>query len=196
MANIEDRHIKSKEFKEQLNLNRYYIIIGMLSLLIMIVFPMFGSQVGLDYKFPTTWVGWTIYIITKLLVATCCFMIFYSFTNQAQVNSKDHPNYVKAKNILASLKDKDYIPRSPRQVLSKAYATKGVTLFISVFTALIGLSQAILTYNYVELLSYIITIIMSLGFGWSHMAKMEEYWCYEFLDYAERTNSDNNNVDI
>ena len=61
---------------------------------------------------------------------------------------------------------------------------------------------ALLKYDYIELISYIIVIVLGIIFGLLQMASAEDYWTNEFYDYAmmikkekekeEQTNGDSN----
>ena len=60
--------METKTIKEQLRQFTYYIIIAAISLLTIIVFPLIGSgsSISIEQCFPTTQVGWIIYIIESL----------------------------------------------------------------------------------------------------------------------------------
>ena len=169
----------------------YYWIIFLTSIVVLVFMPMVGSEAGLEFNIPTTTAGWILYIITKLLVAVLNVTIFFSFMQQAKLNVKDDPKYLKACEIMGRLKkEKEYIPKSPRVWERKQYVHKGFTIFVSTACSLVALANAFLTYDYMTLLTYAITIIMGLIFGLLQMATAEEYWTREFYDYARRLTED------
>ena len=114
----------------------------------------------------------------------------------------DDEKYKEALSIVRTLREKVYIPRDPKKWERKAYISKGITIFISSVITLIGLSNALLKYDYIELISYIIVIVLGIIFGLLQMANAEDYWTNEFYDYAmmikkekekeEQTNGDSN----
>lgn len=111
---------------------------------------------------------------------------------QAKVNVKDNENYKKARNILMKQKEKEVLPKSPNKWNSQQYIKKGSTIFITTGLSTIALTQAILTFDYVSMLTYLFTIIMGLIFGILQMKTAEEYWTDEYLQYAlmkERENA-------
>lgn len=165
----------------------YYWIIFLTSMVVLVFLPMVGSEAGLEFNIPTTTAGWILYIVTKLLVAVLNVIIFFSFMQQAKLNVRDDPKYVKACEIMGRVKkEKAYIPRAPRVWERKQYMHKGVTIFLTTAISVVALANAFLTYDYMTLLTYAITIIMGIIFGLLQMATAEEYWTKEFYDYAIR----------
>jgi hypothetical protein len=145
---------------------------------------MFGSEVGMAFTFPTTPAGWIVFIITQLLMAIVNVLIFHSFICQAKINIKDDPKYNEAKSILQLYILKSYVPRSLSQFSRREYGMKGVSIAIGTLLAGFALTQAILTYDYVRMLSYLFTITFGVIFGILEMKKWEEYYTGEFYDYA------------
>lgn len=165
----------------------YYWIIFLTSCVVLIFMPMIGSEAGLDFKIPTTTAGWILYITTKVLIAILNVVIFYSFMQQAKLNIKDDEKYLKACEIMGKVKkQKEYIPRNPRVWERRQYISKGFSIFISTAFSLVALANAFLTYDYLTLLTYALTIIMGIIFGLLQMANAEDYWTREFYDYAIR----------
>ena len=169
----------------------YYWIIFLATIVVLVFMPMVGSEAGIEFNLPTTRAGWILYIVTKLLVAILNVTIFFSFMQQAKLNVKDDPKYLKACEIMGKLKKpKEYIPMAPRAWERKQYVHKGVVIFASTAGSLVALANAFLTYDYMTLLTYAITIIMGIIFGLLQMAKAEDYWTREFYDYAIRLTED------
>lgn len=168
----------------------YYFIIGIISFVSLVFLPMLGSTMGLGWNIPNTTVGWIVWVATKLLVAILNVLIFYSFMQQAKINIKDNERYVEANNILRTIKVKDYIPRSPREWNIKQYSTKGVSIFFSTAMATVALSQAILTFDWISMLTYLFNVILGLIFGVIQMKTAEDYWTDEFWKYAKMVEED------
>lgn len=143
----------------------YYALIGLISLIACVFLPMLGSDVNLGFNLPNTAAGWVVYIVTKLLVATINILMFYCFMEQAKVNVKDDPNYIEANQIMHAMKQKTRLPRSPYEWNKKQYSGKGVTIFITTLLSAFALTNAILSFDLAEMLTYIFTIIMGLVFG-------------------------------
>lgn len=163
----------------------YYGLIIVISFLVLVFVPLIGSDANLGFSLPNTSAAWAIYIVKKLLVSVLNVMIFYCFMEQAKVNVKDNESYKAAKEILAKEKVREYIPRSPGSWQRQQYISKGVTIFLSTAVGTIALTNAILTYDYMSLLTYILVIFMGVVFGILQMKKAEEYWTTEFYDYAK-----------
>ena len=57
-------------------------------------------------------------------------------------------------------------------------------MFVLSVVSVIGLTQAILTFDVVSMMTYAFTIIMGIIFGILQMNATEEYWTVEFYNYA------------
>lgn len=169
---------------ETVKLYMYYAIIGLVSLISLIFLPMVGSEIGLDWNVPNTAVGWIVWVAVKLIVAVINVLIFYSFMQQAKVNVRDDPNYKWANEVMGKMRQKDFIPRSPHKFNSQTYGRKGTIIFITSALTTVALSQAILNYDWMAMLTYVFTIIMGIIFGILQMKASEEYWTTEYPRYA------------
>ena len=162
----------------------YYIIIGVVSFIALVFLPMIGSTVGLGWNIPDTVVGWIVWVGSKLIVSTLNVLIFHCFMCQAKINIKDNENYLRAREILTDVNLREIKPRSPGKWKAEQYGKKGVTIFITSSLAVVALTQAVLTFDYISMLTYLFTIIMGLIFGILQMKTAEEYWTREYLEYA------------
>lgn len=164
---------------------QYYGIIVIISILALFIIPLLGSEIGLVFNLPDTAAGWIVFIITKIMVGFLSFMIFHCFILQAEINVRDNPNYIEAKEILKLKNDEDQIkPRSPKEWSKQAYGKKGLSLFITSTVSAFGLTQAVLTFDLATMLTYLFTIVTSVIIGILQMNEKENYWCAEYLRYA------------
>ena len=162
----------------------YYILIGVISILVLVFVPMIGSEAGLGFNFPNTASGWIVYIMTKLIIAVLNISIFYCFLQQAKINIRDNDKYKQANEILLRESKKDYTPRSPKKWQSQQYKVKGLSIFIFSLLGCIALTNAILTYDYMSLLTYFLVLIIGLIGGILEMKNAEYYWTNEYYEYA------------
>lgn len=163
----------------------YYFIIGIISFISLTFLPMIGSEVGLGWNIPNTTVGWIVWVAIKLIVSILNVLIFHCFMCQAKLNIKDNEKYKEAREILQSMKDKEVLPRSPRKWNVEQYGMKGTTIFIGTALGTVALTQAILSFDYVSMLTYLFTIVLGLIFGILQMKNAEEYWTSEYWEYAQ-----------
>lgn len=163
----------------------YYLIIGVISLISLVFLPLVGSEVGLGWDLPNTSAGWAVWIVTKLIVSILNVLLFHCFMEQAKLNVKEDPRYKEAFDKLYKVANKVYNPRSPRQFNKKEYSTKAVTIFLFTALSTVALSSAILTFDYMSLLTYLFTIALGVVFGIIQMKKAEVYWTTEFCDFAD-----------
>lgn len=164
----------------------YYVLIGVLSLVCVFFLPMLGSEVGLDFVIPDTPAGWAVFVMTKLSSAVINVLLLVCFMNQGKLNIKDNPRYMEACKILDRVKDpRTKRPRSPRQYLGWTYGKKGTTIFLSSVASTFALTQAILTFDWVSLLTYLFVLIVGIVFGVLQMRNAEIYWTDEYYQYAQ-----------
>lgn len=168
----------------------YYFIIGIVSMIALCFLPMIGSGVGLDWATPDTVVGWIVWVVVKLIVAVLNVLIFHCFMLQAKINIKDNEKYIEAKEILRDNQVKEYIPRGPEAWNKQQYGQKGITIFITTALSTVALTQAMLTFDWMAMLTYLFTIVMGLIFGIMQMKTAEDYWTDEFWQYAKMVQKD------
>ena len=164
----------------------YYIIIGVVSLIALVFLPMIGSTADMGFKVPDSAVGWVVWIFTRIIVAALNMLIFYCFMEQAKVNVKDDPGYKEALKLLADATNdkREKLPRSPEKWQLQQYSRKGVLVFAATLLGTVALTQAILAFDWVTMLTYLFTIIMGIIFGVVQMKSAEAYWTEEFVRYA------------
>lgn len=162
----------------------YYFIIGIISFVALVFLPMIGSTIGLGWNLPNTTVGWVVWVAVKLIIATINILIFHSFMCQAKLNVKTDPKFVEANDILGKVKLKKYLPRNPAKWNAQQYGRKGTIIFFTSALTVIALTQAMLTFDWMSMLTYLFTIVMGLIFGILQMKSAEDYWTDEYWKYA------------
>lgn len=174
----------NEELKDKLRRNLYYIIIVILSLAVLIVMPFLRSDLSAGLLFPTTSAGWFLFWFEKISITAINLTIFTAFKKQGQVNIKDNEKYCKARELMNKVKAKKYSPLSPVKYQAKSYGKKGTTLVISTLASLVAITNMILRFDYLALISYCITILMAIVFGIFAMKNDELYWTEEYYYWA------------
>lgn len=176
------------DIRDKLSLNFYYVLIFILSLVVMVVAPMFNpnSDVSVGTMFPSTHIGWAIYVCTKLFVACVNLLLFHCFVKQARLNVRDNEKYIEACKIYEMYHPKEYTPRGPHEYFTQLYRRKGITIFITSVLSAVVLTNAILSFDLTAFVTYCMTILMGLIFGVLKMKEVEGYWTSEFYDAAIR----------
>lgn len=178
-----------KEIRRKLNDSAYFIMIGLISMLTVFLPPLFmgclSSDIGL--AFPKNLEGWILWTIMNVSTAIANISLLILFKLQAKKNARNDPNFKKANDILNRLSGvkEIFIPRSPQQMNARDYTKKVIAIVISTFTASITLTSLILSFSWMTLLSCLVSIIITLCVSWITMINNEEYWCEEYLLYAE-----------
>lgn len=162
----------------------YYLLIGIISILVLIFMPMLGSNIDGGFNLPQNGAEWSVFILTKLIIAILNIMIFYCFMQQAKINVKENEKYKLALDIVGKAKNKQKAPRSPSKWNAQQYGGKATSIFITSLASTIVFTQAILSYDWVSLLTYIFVLVIGVIFGILQMKDAETYWTTEFYQYA------------
>lgn len=174
---------KSKQRREAFRQYKNYGIIIVLTLVTVTLFPLLGTSVGMEANYPDTVPGWVVWVAIKIALCVDNIFIFQAFVDQAELNVQGEQRYIEARDIVRKYRVGKYIPMSPEQRNKKIFSKK---IIITVLTSLISvaLTEAILHYNFADLIAYTISMIMAVVFGVLSMADQEKYWIEEFYDYA------------
>ena len=174
----------------------YYVIIGIFTFIVLVFMPMLGSSLDGGLKLPEGKGAWIMFVITRVFIAITNIIIFYSFMQQAKLNVRNNEYYKAANEILLKTKNaKEKKPMSPKKWEASQYLKKGTTIALGTVFALFSLSQAILTYKYTDLISYVLLIFSATVFGIFQMKKAEIYWTTEYYRYAKMIEEENKPVE-
>lgn len=174
----------------------YYVIIGIFTFIVLVFMPMLGSSIDGGLKLPQGKGAWVMFVITRVFIAVTNIIIFYSFMQQAKLNVRNNKEYIEANEILLRVKNKrERKPMSPKKWETSQYLKKGTTIALGTVFALFSLSQAILTYKYTDLISYVLLIFLATVFGIFQMKKAEIYWTTEYYRYAKMVEEENKPVE-
>lgn len=185
MNNIDKRI----ELKESINKYAYYIMILLIALLAVFVPPLCLGAISGDFSlaFPTTPSAWVVWGIVNGSSIIANISILVLFKLQAKKNCLEHPNYIKAVEILdeVSKVNQVYIPRSPGQMDIEEYVKKVIFIILFTLGSFIAISNLIISFDILTLISTLISMITTLIVSWTSMLNNEEYWTKEYLMYAE-----------
>ena len=170
--------------KQNWRIYQNYIIIAILSLISVFFLPMLGSTLGIGFNIPNTAAGWIVWVLTKMCIVIVNILIFDQFVKQAKVNVRDNEQFKKAEEILNNVEKKAEDVKPAKEYISALYRKKGITLAITTVLSIFGLTNAILSFDWVSMLTYIFTIVMALIFGWITMNEAEEIWTDKHYKYA------------
>ena len=164
-----------------------YIIIAIISLIAVFFLPMLGSSVGIGLALPTTVAGWIVYILTKVCIVVINVLTLDQFIKQAKVNVKDNPRFIEADhyfNLNKLEEEEELLP--PSRYISRIYRKRMTTVTISTILGVFGLTQAILSFDWVSMLTYLFTIVSGLVYGWITMNDVENYWTDTYYKLMEK----------
>lgn len=162
-----------------------YIIIGIISFIALVFLPTIGSSAAVGIILPTTIAGWAVWITTKLIVAVINILIFHCFVMQGRDTAKETDEYKEAQKILKIINPKQKTKiLAPEIWTAREYKTKGLTIFLTSAASVFALSQAILTYDWISMLTYLFVIIFGIVFGILEQRKVFDKWSVGYLEYA------------
>ena len=197
LENQEDDRQSTRRVLDAINKQYlYYVIIGVFTFIVLVFMPMLGSSLDGSLKLPEGKGAWIMFVITRIFIAITNIIIFYSFMQQAKLNVRNNEYYKAANEILIRTKNsKEKKPMSPKKWETSQYLKKGTTIALGTVFALFSLSQAILSYKYTDLISYVILIFSATVFGIFQMKKAEIYWTTEYYRYAKMIEEENKPVE-
>lgn len=109
---------------------------------------------------------------------------------------RDNEYYIEANEILRRISNKkEYRPRSPKEWNRKEYGTKSISIALTSILSAVGLTQAVLTFDWISMLTYIFTISMGIIFGVIQMNHAEVYWTGEYWKYAKMCEKEEQEVE-
>lgn len=187
---IEERQARNEKLKSISG----YLIIAIILLLVMFVVPVIAGGIygDLGYYLPSSMIGWIVFWAIRGGTIVGNIAVFILFKQQARINSANHPNYIKAQNILNRQNGrKGFVPRSPHQMNRSEYLTKGITMTVFTAAESITIGFMVISFDFVTLLSCGTSSITALLFGWWTMVKNEVYWTEEYLLYAKYVEMNN-----
>ena len=190
--NVDDR----KEIRKTINDAAYFIIIGLISLLSVFIPPLFmgclSSDIGM--AFPKNAAGWILWSVLNVSTAIANICLLVLFKLQAKKNARNNENFKQANEILNKLAGRReiFIPRSPNRMNISDYTRKVICIIISTFTTSITLTSLILSFDWMTLLSCLVSIIITLCISWITMINNEIYWTEEYLLYAQMVEKQQN----
>lgn len=163
-----------------------YGIIAFLVIIALVILPLLSTDMSAGFQFPDTPMGWISYLVIRCMMGVITFLIFVNFDAQGKVNILKDERYINAYTKLYGTKDKKYIPESPKHYKTRVYGFKATSIALtSIITAFVVVN-CILSYDYLILMAYGLTILMAIIFGIIQMLKAEMWWVEEFplwVDY-------------
>lgn len=99
---------------------------------------------------------------------------------------RNDPRYIEARDILLKTRPtKATLPKSPKQHNAEVYGKKGITLFITTILGTISLTQAVLSFDWITMLTYFFVLTIGIIFGIIQMGAEEIYWTEDYWKYAK-----------
>lgn len=172
-----------------------YIIIGILSGISVFFLPMLGSEVDIGFNLPNTVAGWVVYIVTKLSIIGINIMLLDQFVKQAKINIRENKNFIEADEYFNGKESEEKL-LYPTEFIGKIYRNKMVTTAIVSILGVFGLTQAVLVFDWVSMLTYLFTIVFGIIFGWITMNEVELYWTDTYYKLYKREKKEKENADI
>lgn len=173
--------------KEKIKQYGNYFIILILSLISIFFLPMLGTSIDLAFVLPSTPAGWLVWIVTKLAVVAINMLLFDQFIRQGKLNIKNNKKFLMADRFFNQLQEEEEekIP-TPAEFFSKMYRTRGSKVILGSALSAIAFSNALLTFDWVSMLTYLFTVIGGCVYGWMSMLKTEDYWTDTYFRLAKQ----------
>lgn len=182
---IDTRTRRLETFKQY----AFYGVITIILVIVLFIVPLISGGITANdfgYYLPKSLRGWIVFWAIRAGTVAGNMCVYGLFKAQAKTNAKDHPNFIKANEMLNKLYGtKQFIPHSPRQKAVKDWTTKGLIVLGTTAAESIVIGSLIFNWDMVTFLSCITSSITAVLFGIVAMIKDEVYWTEEYLAYAE-----------
>lgn len=182
---------KRTQVRQTINDNAYIVIIALVSLLAIIIPPLVNGCLSGDISmnFPKSVEGWILWGLLNGGTAIGNISLLFLFKLQAKKNCRTNENFLKANEILNRLAGKEevFIPRSPAKMNTQAYSKKILTILLSTLASSVVLTSLVINFDWMTLLSCILSVLIALCVSWVAMINDETYWTEEYLLYAIMT---------
>ena len=182
---IDTRTRRLETFKQY----AFYGVITVILVMVLFIVPLISGGINANdfgYYLPKSVRGWIVFWAIRAGTVAGNMCVYGLFKAQAKTNAKDHPNFIKANEILNKLYGtKQFIPHSPRQKAVRDWTTKGLIVLGTTAAESIVIGSLIFNWDMVTFLSCITSRITAVLFGIVAMIKDEVYWTEEYLAYAE-----------
>lgn len=182
---IDQRTKRLETFKQY----AFYGVITVILVIVLFIVPLISGGINANdfgYYLPKSVRGWIVFWAIRAGTVAGNMCVYGLFKAQAKTNAKDHPNFIKANEVLNKLYGtKQFIPHSPRQKSVRDWTTKGVIVLLTTAAESIVIGSLIFNWDMVTFLSCITSSITAVLFGIVAMIKDEVYWTEEYLAYAE-----------
>lgn len=174
-------------FKSWIGKSIYGLIVAILTVAILVIAPFIsgGTEARLEIMSLTTLESWLIYLTPKVLTALGNMAATICFINQGELNVKDNPNYIRAKEILRKTTSKKVKkPRSPSAFFVPMYTKKLMTSLVTTALGLLIIGELILNFDIISFISILVTEISTVVIGLFGMLNTQDYLTDEYLSYA------------
>ena len=182
---IDTRTRRLETFKQY----AFYGVITVILVIVLFIVPLISGGINANdfgYYLPKSVRGWIVFWAIRAGTVAGNMCVYGLFKAQAKTNAKNHPNFIKANEILNKLYGtKQFIPHSPRQKAVRDWTTKGLIVLGTTAAESIVIGSLIFNWDMVTFLSCITSSITAVLFGIVAMIKDEVYWTEEYLAYAE-----------
>lgn len=112
---IDTRTKRLETFKQY----AFYGIIAIILMIVLFIVPILAGGINakdFGYYLPKSTPGWIVFWAIRLGTVAGNMCVYGLFKAQAKTNAKDHPNYIKANELLEKMNGKKgFIPISPKQ---------------------------------------------------------------------------------
>ena len=166
-----------------------YLVIGIILALVTFVVPFLSGGITMGdfgYNLPKTKDAWIVFWAVNAGTVFGNLCLFALFKMQGKTNSKKHPNYIKAVELLNKQNGtKGFIPMSPKQKNFKDWTMKGSMVLITTGLESVVISVLIVRFDVITFISCLTSSVTAVLFGIIQMIKDEIYWTEDYLLYAE-----------
>lgn len=177
-----------KEKKDPLKDNMNWILIVILSIVQIALSCLSTVNGDVQFVIPHTITGWIFLIVPKVAISFVGYMIWMNFFDKGKLNAYQTEEYKKSQKILNEIQAKsnkniiDVI--NPKEWEVKTKIKKGIRMVIMLALTAFLVSELLIHFTLSSLMGSILSLLISVFYGYQMMNNAEEMFSSGYLKYA------------
>lgn len=168
--------------------NMSWIMISLLSVMQVVISCLSSVDGNVQFVFPTSAWGWILLIAPKIIISVLGYMIWNSFFNKGKEEGKKTEEYKKSQDILLEIQGKsskneiDVV--NPKLWERQTKVKKGIKMVAMLTLTTFLVAELAVNFNISSLVSSVLSLLISVLYGFEMMITAEEMFSVGYLRYA------------
>ena len=177
-----------RERKNPVKENMNWILIAILSIVQIALSCLSTVNGDVQFVIPHTVTGWIFLIVPKVAISFVGYMIWMNFFDKGKMNAYKTEEYKKSQTILneiqANSKENIIQVVNPKEWEIKTKIRKGIRMVIMLALTAFLVSELLVHFSIASLMGSILSLLISMFYGYQMMNLAEEMFSNGYLKYA------------